>query len=44
MPTTQHTVAIHQVQWVLMGARHQGLDVQPLLAEAVSLTGRDPFA
>jgi AraC-like DNA-binding protein len=32
--TTQHTVAIQQVQSVLQGARHRQLDVLPLLARA----------
>jgi AraC-like DNA-binding protein len=31
---TQHTVAIQQVQHILLGARHQGLAVEPLLAAA----------
>lgn len=34
MTTTQHTVAIQQVQMVLQGARHRGMDVLPLLARA----------
>lgn len=34
MPTTQHTVAIQQVQRVVLGAQHQGLDVQALLSPA----------
>jgi AraC-like DNA-binding protein len=34
MATTQHTVAIQQVQMVLLGAQHRGIDVQPLLARA----------
>jgi AraC-like DNA-binding protein len=34
MPTTQHTVAIQQVQRVLLGVQHRGMDVQPLLARA----------
>lgn len=31
---TQHTVAIQQVQHILLGARHRGLAVEPLLAAA----------
>jgi AraC-like DNA-binding protein len=36
MPTTtsHHTVAIAQVHSILLGARHQGVDVAPLLARA----------
>lgn len=34
MTTTQHTVAIQQVQLILLGARHRGLDVEPLLLRA----------
>lgn len=34
MPTTHHTVAIQQVQGILLGARHAGVDVGPLLARA----------
>lgn len=34
MTTTQHTVAIQQVHSILLGARHRGLDVAPLLARA----------
>ncbi|MGJ7494729.1 AraC family transcriptional regulator [Variovorax sp. RT4R15] len=34
MTLTHHTVAIQQVHHILMGARHRGLDVAPLLARA----------
>jgi AraC-like DNA-binding protein len=34
MTTPHHTVAIQQVQMVLQGARHRGMDVLPLLARA----------
>jgi AraC-like DNA-binding protein len=34
MTTAHHTVAIQQVQMVLQGARHRGMDVLPLLARA----------
>src|SRR5512142_2807839 len=34
LATSHHTVAIQQVQMVLLGARHQGIDVLPLLAAA----------
>lgn len=34
MPTPQHTVAIQQVHHILLGARHLGLAVEPLLARA----------
>jgi AraC-like DNA-binding protein len=34
MTTTQHTVAIQQVQHIVLGARHRGLDVEPLLLRA----------
>jgi AraC-like DNA-binding protein len=34
MTFTHHTVAIQQMHMVLQGARHQGIDVQPLLAQA----------
>lgn len=34
MTTTQHTVAIQQVRHILLGARHRGLDVEPLLLRA----------
>ncbi|MBT2322751.1 AraC family transcriptional regulator ligand-binding domain-containing protein [Variovorax paradoxus] len=34
MTSTHHTVAVQQVQMVLLGARHRGVDVLPLLARA----------
>jgi AraC-like DNA-binding protein len=34
MTTTHHTVAIQQVHSILLGARHRGLDLAPLLARA----------
>lgn len=34
MTMTHHTVAIQQVQMVLQGAQHRGMDVLPLLARA----------
>lgn len=34
MTITHHTVAIQQVHSILLGARHQGMDVGPLLARA----------
>ncbi|HSW09226.1 AraC family transcriptional regulator [Aquabacterium sp.] len=34
MPTTHHTVAISQVRSILLGARHRGLAVEPLLISA----------
>lgn len=34
MTTAHHTVAIQQVHSILLGARHRGLDVAPLLARA----------
>ena len=33
-PATQHTIAIQQVQRVLLGAQYRGCDVAPLLARA----------
>ncbi len=33
-PVTEHTVAIQQVQHILLGARHCGLAVETLLAAA----------
>ena len=34
MATTTHTVAIQQVQSILLGAQHRGLAIPPLLARA----------
>lgn len=34
MTPTHHTVAVQQVRMVLLGARHRGVDVLPLLARA----------
>lgn len=34
MTHTHHTVAIQQVHCILLGVRHRGLDVEPLLARA----------
>ncbi|HSV53518.1 MAG TPA: AraC family transcriptional regulator [Burkholderiaceae bacterium] len=34
MTPTQHTVAIQQVHMILLGARHRGVDIAPLLARA----------
>jgi AraC-like DNA-binding protein len=34
MTTTQHTIAIQQVRHILLGARHRGVAVEPLLLRA----------
>ncbi|WP_088282179.1 AraC family transcriptional regulator [Ideonella sp. A 288] len=34
MTTTHHTVAVQQVHQILLGARHQGIEIDPLLLRA----------